>query len=141
MASSPPHLSQLPLVLPSPLLGLPLTCYRLRELEGALTRAREVKARMQAAGPDMFDADDVAAADSSIAAAQAALEEHARAFIMSDALAIAAGFAERVHARGVAVAALSAAGLPPELEAYLQAKQVRLAFQASEMLRLASRAE
>lgn len=139
--SSLPRLSQLPLLLlPSPLIGLPLTCQRLRELELALARARDVKERMRAAG-DVFDEEDLGAADASIATAQSALDAHARTFNITSALAIAAGFAERVHERGAMLESLSAAGASPDLTTYLQAKQVRLAFQASEMLRLAMQAE
>jgi hypothetical protein len=46
-----------------------------------------------------------------------------------------------VHDRGILLDALTAAGAPPDLTAHLHAKQVRLAFQASEMLRLATQAE
>lgn len=85
-----------------------------------------------------FDDEDRAAASATWSVAYARLVEQAKQMDLPPSVAFAASFAEQVNARLPLLVRVRSLEPPPEdLAAFLEAKQLRLALQAAEMLRLA----
>ena len=114
--------------------SLPLLCSRIRDLESQIKIALHTKHLAEAA-VSVFDKEDMEALHKTIAKAQQDLENQAKQMIMPNSMVHAATFAEQVNARLPILAQIRLIN-DSELVDYFEKKQIRLALQAQEMLRL-----